>query len=509
MSRQASRFLKFIKNKWVIAGIIILAVIITYAFTRGGAAPTFQATPAAIGDVIERVSVTGTVSPADKAALAFQKSGVITVIAVSVGDTVKKGDLIASLDSAADAAALASAQADLAELQSGLRPQEFAVDQANVSAASTTLANAQKDAVNAVRDSYVKAQSALVNYSDNFFNNPQSPNPTININTQSTNLANSIDTERLMISATLAQWKSDNDTAAVANAAGLITNAEGYLATIKSFMSDLSAIVNALNTGNSGTPQNAIDADVSTMNTALSTLTAAITSVSAADTELKNAQAGYTQANSQFALEEAGSSADTIASQAAKVDQAQAALADDSIVSPIDGIVTQADPNVGEFAAAGESGFAVQSSSTYKIEAYVPEADIAKVALGDLASSTLDAYGSNVDFPAQVTAIDPAETVLEGVPTYKVTLLFVTPDARIRSGMTANLEILTHEVDNVLEIPYRAVMITATSTMVRVVSANGQSYSSVPVTVGLKGSDGTIEIMSGLKEGDRVVTYVK
>ena len=53
----------------------------------------------------------------------------------------------------------------------------------------------------------------------------------------------------------------------------------------------------------------------------------------------------------------------------------------------------------------------------------MPEADIAKVAIGDLASSTLDAYGSYVDFPAQVTMIDPAETVIEGVPTYKVTLV--------------------------------------------------------------------------------------
>lgn len=509
MRKHTSRLLKFVTKKWVIAVVIVLVIIFGFIFASGGSKSTIETATASVGNVVEKVSVTGTVSPVDKADLAFKKSGVVTRVAVAVGDNVKRGDLIASVDSAADAAAVASAQAQLSELERGLRPEEYAVDQANLNAASTTLANAQKDAVNAVRDGYVKAQSALVNYSDTFFTNPQSPNPTIHINTQSTTLQNSINTERLAISNTFSQWKNDSDTATVAHAADLISNAEGYLTTVKTFLSDLSTIVNALTTGNSGMSQATIDADVSTMNSALSTLSAAITSVSAADTELKNATAGYTQAGNQFALQKAGSSADTIAGQVAKVNQAQAALADDSIVSPIDGVVTKADPHVGEFAAAGQSGFAVQSNGTYKIEAYVPEADIAKVALTNAANVTLDAYGSDTIFKAVVTAIDPAETVREGVPTYKVTFMFVAPDPRIRSGMTANTDILTHEVDNVLMVPTRALLSDKGAKTIRVLNADGKTFTTVPVVSGLKGSDGTIQIVSGIKEGDKVVTYVK
>ncbi len=99
--------------------------------------------------------------------------------------------------------------------------------------------------------------------------------------------------------------------------------------------------------------------------------------------------------------------------------------------------------------------------------------------------------------------------MLEGVPTYKVTLMFVQNDSRIRSGMTANLEILTHEMDNVLEIPYRAVIDNDGSTTVRLVNQDGKTYTTVPVTVGLKGSDGTIAVLSGLSAGDKVVTYVQ
>ena len=305
----------------------------------------------------------------------------------------------------------------------------------------------------------------------------------------------------------LNDWKNDASTASTTDAAELISNAEGYATTIKSFLGDLSTIVNDLSPGNSGLPQSSIDSAVASMNTALSTLNQAISTVSAADTELKSASSAYSQAENTFTLQQSGSTPDAIAAQAAKVSQAEAVLAEDTLTSPIDGIVTQEDPNAGEYIAPGQSGFAVQNSG-FKVEAYVAEADIAKVAVGDLASSTLDAYGAYVDFPERVTAIDPAETVLEGVPTYKVTLEFVSPDSRIKSGMTSNLEILTHEADNVLEIPYRALLITSTSTDVRLVSANGQTYSSVPVTTGLKGSDGTIQILSGLNKGDKVVTYV-
>ncbi len=520
MSILSSRFVRLLKSKWGIVGICIVVIIIIYWYSHRSSAPVFEAAPVTIGNVSEIVSVTGTVSPLNKADLAFQKSGVIAKIAVKVGDTVKKGDLIAALDSAGDAAAVASAQATLDDLNRGLRPQEYAVDVSNVNAASTTLSNAQKDAINAFRDGYVKTQSALVNYADNFFSNPESANPTININTQSSTQQIAINNERLVVSSVLAQWKSDSDAASVNNASSLISKAEGYLLTIKSYMSDLSVIVNGLSVGNSGMSQTAINSTVTTMNTALSTLTQAINSVSAADTELKNATAAYTQATNQFALQEAGSSIDAIAAQAAKVAQAEAVLSDDSILSPIDGLITKADPNVGEFAAAGQSGFAVQSAGEYKIEAYVPEADIAKVAVGDTANVTLDAYGSDVYFPASVSMIDPAETVLEGVPTYKVTLLFTQPDTRIRSGMTANTDILTHEVDNVLTVPTRAIITTIATTTddiatapaaktVRVVNADGKSYTSVSVVVGLKGSSGTTQIISGVTEGQRVVTYVK
>ncbi len=483
-----------LKRKWfwvVVAAVLVAGLI--YWWRHGNPASKYDTSPATMGRVVEQVSVTGTVSPVAKADLAFEKGGVISKIYVQVGQMVRQGDQIASLDSAADQAAVASAQATLDDLSRNLTPEELAVQK-------DALASAERDALNAAHDGYIKAQNALFNYADIFYSNPQSANPVIIVHTDTYTAQTLLNQERINASGVLSAWAADL-AATNPDPATLIARAHHYLTSLKSFLTDLSTVVNNLTPANASMTQAAINADLAIMNTGLSTLNGAIDSVTTAESALSAAQSAYD-------LKLAGNSSQTIAAQAAKVAQAKALLAQDTIYAPIDGLVTRADPNVGEYVAPGQSGFAVQNNN-FKIEAYVPEADIAKVAVGDLASSTLDAYGSDTDFPARVIAIDPAETVLEGVPTYKVTLVFVNPDQRIRSGMTANLEILTHERQNVLTIPFRAVTDNGGQKSVKIASADGQSYTTVLITTGLKGSDGLIEVTSGLKAGDQVVTYIK
>ncbi len=95
--------------------------------------------------------------------------------------------------------------------------------------------------------------------------------------------------------------------------------------------------------------------------------------------------------------------------------------------------------------------------------------------------------------------------MIEGVPTYKVTLYFNDRDERVRSGMTANLDILTERREGVFRIPSRAVTTKDGKKIVRVPDISG--LREVVVETGLRGSDGSIEIVSGLSEGDEVVTF--
>ena len=67
--------------------------------------------------------------------------------------------------------------------------------------------------------------------------------------------------------------------------------------------------------------------------------------------------------------------------------------------------------------------------------------------------------------------INPAETIIDGVPTYKITFQFEEEDGLIKSGMTANLDIVTAERENILSVPQRAVLRSNGSKTIRVLKS--------------------------------------
>jgi HlyD family secretion protein len=191
----------------------------------------------------------------------------------------------------------------------------------------------------------------------------------------------------------------------------------------------------------------------------------------------------------------------------ASVLSAKAELDKTVIIAPISGTVTRQDAKVGQIDSANVILVSLISASNFEIEANIPEADIAKVAVGNTADITIDAYGSDVRFETKVVKIDPAETEIEGVATYKTTFIFTKEDERVKSGMTANIDILTAKKENVILIPTRAVSSKNNEKFVQILT--GQGPEDIIITVGLRGSDGNIEIISGVNEGDKIVTGVK
>lgn len=500
---------KFLKNKYAIVGIVVVFIVVSiFLYRKFNTKSAFDTVEARIGNVVETVGVTGTISPNSKADLAFEKGGVLARVYVKVGDKVKRGQLIAAISNAGDRASLASAEATLSDMSRTLTPEEAAVQKSALVSAEENLDTARQSVLDAVHEAYVKAEGALFNHTDTFFNNAQTLDPKITIRTESDTEEYNINVKRFGVTTALTRWSSDVAAAQQGGARDILNKSRAYLSTIKDFMNSLSLIVGSISTNNTGLSQSTISGYGETMNAGLSALSSAISTIASAESSLSTAENALKQAQSSYNLKFAGNSSESIAAQSAKVSAARALVNQGLIISPIDGIVTKADPTEGEFVSAGQTGFAVQNDN-FKIEANVPEADIAKIKVGDNAESTLDAYGADVNFPARVILINPAETVIEGVPTYKVTLEFINPDARIRSGMTANLTILTHEVKDTLLIPSRAVIDTDGVKSVRLLNSDGKTFASVPVQTGLKGSDGNMQILSGISVGDKVVTYVR
>ncbi|HRY91202.1 MAG TPA: hypothetical protein P5229_02570, partial [Candidatus Gracilibacteria bacterium] len=101
---------------------------------------------------------------------------------------------------------------------------------------------------------------------------------------------------------------------------------------------------------------------------------------------------------------------------------------------------------------------------------------------------------------------DPAETVIQGVVYYQIKTAFDLKDARLKSGMTTNLDIVTAQKDNVLIIPARAVKYEDSIRYVEVL-VDGKPKKTT-IKTGLE-SDQDVEVTSGLKEGDKIITFVK
>ncbi|MEA1962741.1 MAG: HlyD family efflux transporter periplasmic adaptor subunit [Patescibacteria group bacterium] len=205
----------------------------------------------------------------------------------------------------------------------------------------------------------------------------------------------------------------------------------------------------------------------------------------------------------------------------AKIKQAEALLASANknidncfIKAPINGNITKINFEIGEQPGIGSPVIFMLGDNNYEIEVLISEADIAKISRNDFASITLDAFGEDIIFLGKVDFIEPAETVIQDVIYYSVTVIFTESKEKnaflsnVKSGMTANIDITTDKRENVLAMPVRAIVDkNGQGKFTRVLI--GENIEERQITLGLRGDGGLVEVLSGVKEGEGVVTYVK
>ncbi len=232
--------------------------------------------------------------------------------------------------------------------------------------------------------------------------------------------------------------------------------------------------------------------------------------VKTAETTVLVQRAALSQAEAQLSLKQAGPRAVDVAGLRAQVldastafQQAQERLADVQITAPVDGVITEIVPNIGEQVSANVTAVKMVSTEGFTVEALVPEADIAKIEAGQSIEITLDAFGDDVKFAGTVVSENPDQTKVSEAIYYKV---YATIDAEgrdIKPGMTANLIVTTGERENALIVPTRALRDRDGQRYVRVLE--NKLPKEVDVELGLRGDEGRTEVMSGLSEGQIVI----
>lgn len=195
-----------------------------------------------------------------------------------------------------------------------------------------------------------------------------------------------------------------------------------------------------------------------------------------------------------------------LASEVAREDirTLQAQMEKSVVRAPFEGRITRVDLRPGETASVGVPVFRIVREAGLIAEARVPESDIVKLSIGMVATITFDALNSSDVFQAKVVAIASSATIVQDVVSYIVTFEVSGVDERLRDGMSADIDIVTAKRDHVLAVPFRALIARGEKTFATRSRPDGATEE-VQVTTGLEGDDGTVEILTGLNEGDVIV----
>lgn len=504
------------RKRYIIPAVIVLLILIRviYKHAKG---TTYDMISVTSGSITETVSVTGNTTPTQSVSLGFQNAGTIAAVNYDVGDHVPAGAVIASLNTSDLSASLKQAEANvdaenakLEGLNAGAQPQDIAASQAALQKAQQDLANMYAGISDASNNAYSKASDAVYLQLNQVFTFGQSANPQLSFQTTDSQAENLAESKRITVGTELTAWQKALGTVSAASSQSDLT---ALLADNVKDLSDIRDLLATVSTALNAAP--GTDPSLATykanVSTATSEVTSALSTLNAIPQNIASQNLTVNQLQAELALKQAGSTESDIAAQEAEVEQAeasvaaaQAKLADAEIVAPISGTITQQDAKVGQVASPSTPLVSIISNGAFEVDADVPETDIGKLAVGDAVSMTFDAF-PNETFTGKVFYIDPAETINQGVVDYKIKVSFDTPDARMKSGLTSNLDITTKTHDNALILPQYAILTNDKGTFVETLAADKKTVQTDPVTLGIQDENGNVEILSGVTAGEQVL----
>ncbi|MDD5415901.1 MAG: efflux RND transporter periplasmic adaptor subunit [Candidatus Daviesbacteria bacterium] len=181
------------------------------------------------------------------------------------------------------------------------------------------------------------------------------------------------------------------------------------------------------------------------------------------------------------------------------VKAAQRAFQDAVIISPINGIVTQAIEVSGQIVSQSDLIAQVVDTSAIFFDADIDEADYGSIALGMKADLTLDAYPDKTLTGIVDRIIPQTKTTTQGANVVTVRIKLNDQNLSLVNGLTGQVSIITKEEGSVLTISQEALRDDNS-----VVLKKGNTLSVQKVTPGIS-SDTDVEIKDGLSEGETVL----
>lgn len=404
------------------------------------------------------ISGTGTLEAAAISSLTFSSSGNVGEVAVEIGDQVKEGDLLIALDPDSLDAALATAEADLISAQDALDKLQdetnWRVQLAQAQAELAQARDAVKDAeyLQRVRQEGNRASQETINAAEARL---------VLAREQYERAKDAYDQ--------LSGRPSDDPSRALAltNLESARQNRDAALRNLNWYTGRPTEIEQAL-----------LEADVAV------------------------ARARLAQAEERVATLENGPDPQELAVAEARVRAAQARVNQSRLTAPFNGTVLSVDYNVGDQVAPGATAVVVGDLSELHVDTAVDELDIALVEAGLPVEVTLDAL-PDLTLAGQVSHIDLVPVAGSSATEYAVRIALTSSDPAARVGMTAAVNILVAQKENVVVVPNWALRFDSDTGDVYVQVRTASGVERQPVVLGLR-NDSESEVLEGLQAGNVV-----
>ena len=552
------------RRRWINLALILAIVVVLAGIAFVALRPQAPEAPkrtatVALATVTSTVTATGTVESAGDIQLSFGSVGTVTSVNVAAGDTVTKGQVLAQIDPTTAQQQVAAAQSTLAQAVSGAATsvssaanaqQQLALARASAKAGNQALDDAVAQAKANLKVAERTWADACVNPDSTGCTSPstaeairtaQNNQKTAKLsydkavelaasNAVTYNLTVNQASVQVQLAKSAASSTCDNagsTSTACVSANNAVTTAE------QQYEKALNARSTGVLADNQLVEKASMalsNADVALRKTIADASKAGSDAVRQARQALTNAQAARDKgrvANAQqvqtaqqaLAAAQAsvtpvpqGSGAPITPAEASveaaqgALATAQFALAQTSIIAPVDGTVGAVNLRVGQLstAAAGTPQVMVIPASAFTARAAFAEVDAAQIAVGDPATVTFQAL-PGLAVAGTVLSVDPmaSTSATDKLVTFTVKVSMTSLPKTVHPGMTASIAITTDEVKGVLAIPQSAITTVGGSSTVDVLQKDNTTVS-VPVRLGIKG-DALTEIRSGLDAGQVVV----
>lgn len=530
------------KSKLIFGVILILVIVIVgYKYIFKGQELPYKFVEVKKGNLTQEISVSGQVKKGEEIKLGFNSSGRLEKIYVELGQTVESGTFLVKLDTSQldiqlqeAEASLDLTEAELAKLLAGASEEEIALAETKVANAKTSLRNAEQnlvdvkasaqedlnnsyeDALNSLDDAYLEISNTF-NVVDSIQRNYFYYSDQESFKVIESKAAIKTAKENVKFYIDIAKADSHNekiDTALSETKKALETISE-KLAIIR----DLSEEPGYRNTV-SDTDKTFLDTRKTKINTSLSDIIDSQQDISStkvtnqskintAQSKVSTAEGELQTAQDELAFKKAEPQQVEIDLYQFQIKQAQAKVAllenqiqEAFLKSPVRGQVTKIDKRVGEIIQITESIISLLPLTPFQVEANIYEEDIVKVKIENQVDITLAAFSDEI-LKGKVISIDPAEKLIEGVVYYKIIIDFEDQKQGIKPGMSADLVIKTAFKENVLIVSEEAIQKKNGKFIVQVFKDG--LIEEREIEIGLRGSDGGVEIVSGLEEGEGVI----